>query len=131
MRLSGHVGDKLCLKVMESERRVTVYSASAAQKALKRPLTWDYAFQQLGRLGTTPFWLDKLELEIDEGIMLPVSDLNEMRRLAVEELLKETPRHRVDRQTYRQRIEKWKQRQAEERANLKESRPPPDFCGSK
>lgn len=118
MRLSGHVGDKLCLEVMESERRVIVHSASAAQKALKRPLTWDYAFQQLGRLGTTPFWLDKLELEIEEGIMLPVSDLNEMRRLAVEELLKGVPRQRVDRQTYRQRIERWKQRQAEERASL-------------
>lgn len=121
MRLSGHVGDKLCLEVMESERRVTVYSASAAQKALKRPLTWDYAFQQLGRLGTTPFWLDKLALEIDEDIMLPVSDLNEMRRLAVEELLQDRPRQKVDRQTYRQRIERWKQRQAEERASLMKS----------
>ncbi|HEY8911067.1 MAG TPA: U32 family peptidase [Desulfosporosinus sp.] len=118
MRLSGHVGDKLCLEVQESGRRVTVYSANAAQKALKRPLTLDYAFQQLGRLGTTPFWLDKLDLEIDEGIMLPVSDINELRRLAVEELLSERPRQRVDRQTYRQRVERWKQRQAEERASL-------------
>ncbi|SPF34771.1 Peptidase U32 family protein [Candidatus Desulfosporosinus infrequens] len=119
MRLAGQVGDKLCLEVMESERTVAVYSTSAAQKALKRPLTWDYAFQQLGRLGTTPFWLDKLELEIEEGIMLPVSDLNEMRRSAVEDLLKGAPRPKVDRQTYRQRIERWKQRQAEERASIK------------
>jgi putative protease len=121
MRLSGQVGDKLCLEVMESERVVSVYSASLAQVALKRPLTWDYAFQQLGRLGTTPFWLDKLELAIEEGVMLPVSDLNEMRRLAVEELLKESPRQRVTRQTYRQRIEKWQQRQAGERAGLRGS----------
>ncbi|HWQ40776.1 MAG TPA: U32 family peptidase [Desulfosporosinus sp.] len=118
MRLSGHEGDKLCLEVMEGERKVAVHSASDAQKALKRPLTWDYAFQQLGRLGTTPFRLDKLELEIDEGIMLPVSDINEMRRLAVEKLLQEMSRPRVDQQTYRQRIERWKQRQAEERASL-------------
>jgi putative protease len=118
MRLSGQVGEKLRMDVLESERRVTVYSVSAAQTALKRPLTWDYAFQQLGRLGTTPFWLDKLELEVDEGIMLPVSDLNEMRRLAVEELLQDRPRPKVDRHTYGQRIERWKQRQAEERAKL-------------
>jgi len=118
MRLSGHVGEKLCLEVKDSERRVTVYSTNSAQKALKRPLTWDYAFQQFGRLGTTPFWLDKLELEMDEGLMLPVSDLNEMRRLAVEELLQIAPRQRVDRQTYRQRIERWKQRQADERTTL-------------
>ncbi|OLN27646.1 DUF3656 domain-containing U32 family peptidase [Desulfosporosinus metallidurans] len=118
MNLSGHKGDKLSLEVMEGERRVTVYSTSVAQKALKRPLTREYAFRQLGRLGTTPFWLDKLELEIDEGIMLPVSDLNEMRRLAVEELLQVKPRQRVDRQSYRQRVERWKHRQGEERASF-------------
>lgn len=115
MRLSGSEGAKLCLEVMSAERKVTVYSTGVAQKALKRPLTYDYAFQQLGRLGTTPFWLDKLELEIDEGIMLPVSELNEMRRSAVEEFLQAEPRQMVDRQTYRQRIELWKQRQADER----------------
>jgi len=118
MRLSGHGGEKLRMDVMESERRVTVYSVGVTQTALKRPLTWDYAFQQLGRLGTTPFWLDKLELEVDEGIMLPVSELNEMRRLAVEELLQDKPRQKVDRHTYGQRIERWKQRQAEARAGL-------------
>ncbi len=116
IRLSGHVGEKLRMDVMERERQVAVYSVGVAQVALKRPLTWDYAFQQLGRLGTTPFWLDKLELDVDEGIMLPVSDLNEMRRLAVEELLQVTPRPKVDRHKYGQRIERWKQRQAEERA---------------
>jgi len=118
MRLSGHEGDKLCLEVIDAQRTAKVYSASVAQKALKRPLTFDYAFQQLGRLGTTPFWLDKLELETDEGIILPVSDLNEMRRVAVEELLKIAPRQKVDRQIYRQRRERWKQHHAEERTIL-------------
>lgn len=118
MRLFGHVGEKLGLEVSDSERRVTVFSTNPAQTALKRPLTLEYAFQQFGRLGTTPFWLDKLELEIDEGIMIPVSDLNEMRRSAVEELLLDKPRQIVDRHTYRQKVERWKQRQVEERAAL-------------
>ncbi|MBC2723307.1 U32 family peptidase [Desulfosporosinus sp.] len=118
MRLSGHIGEKLCLEVVDDQRRIIVYSAGAAQKALKRPLTWDYAFQQLGRLGTTPFWLDKLELETDEDIMLPVSDLNEMRRLAVEKLLTIEPPQRVDRQIYKQRIQLWKQRQVAEQSTL-------------
>ena len=118
LRLSGHEGEKLCLEVTGNEHSVTIYSTNPAQKALKRPLTWEYAFQQFGRLGTTPFWLDKLELEIDEGIMLPVSDLNEMRRLAVEELLQDKPKQTVDRQAYRQRVERWKDRQGEERADL-------------
>ncbi|AFM39240.1 collagenase-like protease [Desulfosporosinus acidiphilus SJ4] len=116
MVLSGHIGDKMILEVNEGPRRVKVYSANPAQKALKRPLTWEYAYQQLGRLGTTPFWLDQLEVEVDEGLMLPVSDLNEMRRMAVEELLRETTRPTVDRTVYRQRIAVWKDRLEKERS---------------
>lgn len=127
MRLSGREGAKLCLEVMHAQRKAIVYSASAAQKALKRPLTFDYAFQQLGRLGTTPFWLDKLELETEEGIMLPVSDLNEMRRSAVQELLETELPQKVHRQIYRQRIDGWKQRQGEERAILNSKNPGPQI----
>lgn len=119
MRLSGCVGEQLRLEVQEGERRIAVNSASRAQKALKRPLTWEYTFQQLGRLGTTPFWLENLELEIEEGIILPVSDLNDLRRSAVEALLKERSRPKVDRHRYRQRIGWWQQRQREERASLR------------
>lgn len=115
MCLSGKIGEKMSLQVMDRERSVTVYSTNTAQTALKRPLTKDYAYQQFGRLGTTPFWLDKLELEIEDGIMLPVSDLNEMRRLAVEELLQEKLEQPVDHQTYKLRVERWKQRKTEDK----------------
>ena len=118
MRLAGKIGEKMSLEVLNGEQRIIVYSGSNAQKAQKRPLTWEYAFQQLGRLGTTPFWLDKLELEIDEDLMLPVSELNELRRKAVEELLKEAPRKIADRSIYRQRIKQWKQQIAEERSSM-------------
>ncbi|MGC7873823.1 DUF3656 domain-containing U32 family peptidase [Desulfosporosinus sp. SYSU MS00001] len=117
MYLTGHIGDKLTLEVVEGTRRVRVSSANPAQKALKRPLTWDYANQQLGRLGTTPFWLDQLVVEVDEGLMLPVSDLNEMRRMAVEELLRETTQRNVERSIYRQRIVKWNDELAKARLN--------------
>lgn len=119
MRLSGCAGERLCLEVSEGERRVAINSSCVAQKALKRPLTWEYTFQQLGRLGTTPFWLENLDLAIKEDIMLPVSELNDMRRTAVNELLKEKPRSKVEQHIYRQRVDRWQQRQAEERASLR------------
>ncbi|MDQ7092099.1 U32 family peptidase [Desulfosporosinus sp. PR] len=119
MSLSGRIGDKMSLEVAEGERKVRVNSSNPAQKALKRPLTWDYAYQQLGRLGTTPFWLDRLDLDVEEGLMLPVSDLNEMRRLAVEELLLEATQQTVERSVYRQRVVRWRERQEQERSASK------------
>lgn len=118
MRLAGRSGEKLRLEVREGERKVTVYSANVLQKALTKPLTEDFAAQQLGRLGTTPFRLVKLELKIDEPVMLPVSDLNEMRRLAVAELLQSAARPKVERDKFEQRVKQWRKRQAEERAGL-------------
>ncbi|WP_041219591.1 U32 family peptidase [Desulfitobacterium dichloroeliminans] len=111
MRLAGTIGEVLTLEVEDRHKRIKVNSSIPAQQAMKRPLTQEYAFQQLGRLGTTPFWLEELEFEVEDGVMLPVSELNEMRRLAVEGLLQSAHTHeRVTRGVYRQRLKDWKDR---------------------
>jgi putative protease len=116
MRLSGSIGELLILEAWDRESSAKVSSATPAQQALKRPLTHEYAFQQLGRLGTTPFWLEELELEVEEGLMVPVSEINEMRRLAVEALLsQQVEDERVTRHVYHQRLREWKKRLVQER----------------
>lgn len=57
-----------------------------AEKAIKRPLTAETLTNQIGRLGTTVFALHGLEDHIDGEVMVPLSELNEARRQAVEEL---------------------------------------------
>lgn len=115
-RLSGSVGEKLTLEMWDGEHQSKVQSANPAQQALKRPLTHDYAFQQLNRLGTTPFYLEELALELQGEVMLPVSELNEMRRGAVEELLKDKApiRQPISPDVYRQRVRDWKKKLFEE-----------------
>lgn len=116
MRLLGSIGEHMVLETWDGERCIKTRSTTAAQQAQKRPLTHDYAFQQLGRLGTTPFWLEELELEVEEGLMIPVSELNEMRRLAIEALLHEQNyREYISRSVYDQRVREWKKRLVRER----------------
>lgn len=111
MRLSGSIGERMVLEAWDRDRHVRVDSDTPAQRAVKRPLTQEYAFQQLSRLGTTPFWLAELDLELEEGLMLPVSELNDMRRLAVEGLLhKPFGQERVTRAEYKQRLKAWQNR---------------------
>jgi U32 family peptidase len=57
------------------------------QVAQKRPLTEVYLRQQLGRLGNTPFELRGLEVKLG-NVMVPVSQLNELRRRLCEDLEK-------------------------------------------
>lgn len=111
MRLSGSIGELMVLEAWDQDKHVRVDSATPAQQAMKRPLTQEYAFQQLNRLGTTPFWLEELDLEVEEGLMLPVSELNEMRRLVVEGLLhKPLQQEKVTRAEYKQRLREWQTR---------------------
>ncbi|ACA59883.1 DUF3656 domain-containing U32 family peptidase [Candidatus Desulforudis audaxviator] len=57
-----------------------------AVRAEKRPLTAAVFEKQLSRLGNTPFVLGELECRIEGEVMLPLSDINEARREAVDTL---------------------------------------------
>ena len=57
------------------------------QTARTRPLTEETIREQLSRLGNTPYYLEKLHVQMGENLMVPLRDLNQVRRLAVEELM--------------------------------------------
>lgn len=57
-----------------------------AQEALTRPLTFEYLEKQLSRLGNTPFELAELRCRLDGRLMVPVSEINEVRRKALARL---------------------------------------------
>lgn len=56
------------------------------QTARNRPLTTEVLREQLGRLGNTPFRLSEIINQLGDGLMLPLSELNELRRQAISSL---------------------------------------------
>ncbi|NLC44826.1 MAG: hypothetical protein GX783_11195 [Clostridiales bacterium] len=58
------------------------------QKAMKRALDRQTLWEQLGRLGDTAFELQTLEWDGDDNVFLPVSVLNQLRRDATEDLMR-------------------------------------------
>lgn len=57
------------------------------EKAKKHPITYDILWQQFARLGNTPFQLVTLDAKVNGDLMVPVSELNQIRRKLVDELL--------------------------------------------
>ena len=116
LRLFGAVGEKLGLEGECEGKRLTVWSAMDAQQALKRPLTEDYAKEHLTRLGNTPFVLDKFIFDVSGEAMLPVRELNDMRRQWVDEFLTgERFVPQVTRKAYEQRAGAWMKEQEKHR----------------
>ncbi|MEW9668683.1 DUF3656 domain-containing protein [Ammoniphilus sp. 3BR4] len=86
---TGQVGDLLVSvwRDVEMGNSVTVVSSDSIQEAVKRPLTLEYLQEQWGRLGGTVYELRRVELNLTGNGIVPVSELNRMRREAVERLL--------------------------------------------
>jgi len=66
---------------------ISIESTANLEQAMKRPLTKDYLGEQLGRLGGTIFELINIDVNFNEDVIVPVKELNRIRREAVEQLL--------------------------------------------
>jgi putative protease len=65
---------------------VQVESAMPLVEAHNQPLTTDRLQSQFARLGNTPFQLEQLTNHLEGAVMLPVSELNRLRREIVQQL---------------------------------------------
>ena len=87
IEVHGEIGEKL-IAVCRDElgNIVQVESEIFIAEAHTRPLSIERLKEQFGRLGNTPFYLDTFINHLNSNIMLPVSELNRMRREIVSKL---------------------------------------------
>ncbi|MBT9311474.1 U32 family peptidase [Leptothoe kymatousa] len=77
----GHIAQAASEKVLETARN--------------KPLTTEKLQQQLARLGNTPFKLGQFTNQLADGLIVPVSELNRLRRQLVEQLLEQRQQPKV------------------------------------
>ena len=86
----GVVGEPLTLIIRdEAGNMAKAESTMPLAKAEKLPLTEEKLRDQLGRLGGTPFKLGELKNFLSGDVLVPVSELNRLRREVVVELVKQ------------------------------------------
>lgn len=85
--LHGSVNQPLVAIAHDAQGHVVqAESTMVLVAAYNRPLTPEKLTQQFSRLGNTPFRLGELTCHLEDAAMLPVSELNRMRRSLVEQL---------------------------------------------
>jgi len=94
VQVSGVVGEPLRTVWTDVQKgtTVTVESELLLEEARKRPMDAELLSEQLGRLGGTVYQLDKLEVALQGDLILPIRELNRLRREAVEQLAGERPK---------------------------------------
>lgn len=85
--IEAELGKPLTLTLTDSDGNIaTAQTNFIAETAKNRPLTLETLKAQIGRLGNSIFALDKISAAVDDNLMIPISELNDVRRRAVENL---------------------------------------------
>jgi len=93
IEVHGAPGQPLVLLLRDGEGHIAqVASSIPLEVAHTHPLDDERLAGQLGRLGGTPFRLSQLTNHLEGAVILPVSELNRLRREAVEALIAERAR---------------------------------------
>ncbi|MGJ8671975.1 DUF3656 domain-containing U32 family peptidase [Rubritalea sp.] len=82
IKATGIAGTSLTLEC----NGISVSSSEILEPAENRPLTTELLEKQLGRLGSSAYELGSIDNQVDEGLIIPVSALNRLRRSLVEKL---------------------------------------------
>ena len=83
----GHAGTPLTLIARDELGHVAqAQSTAPLAPAEKQPLTTERLTEQFGRLGGTPFKLGELRNHLEGAVIVPVSELNRLRRAVTAEL---------------------------------------------
>ncbi|KAB2943000.1 MAG: DUF3656 domain-containing protein [Candidatus Methanoperedens sp.] len=87
MSFKARIGELLGLLIDDGENKVTM-RGDIVNPAKTTPVSKSSIAEQLIKLGGTIFEAKEVDFEIDKNIFIPVSELNSVRRQAIEKLMK-------------------------------------------
>lgn len=93
------------LRLIYGESQVLVRDDKPVEASKNKPLTGERVREQISKMGDTIYEIESMEVNIDEGVFMPVSSLNKLRREATNKLdkliLAQISRPELDEEKYR------------------------------
>lgn len=87
LTLSIQAREPVTLTVKDGEGHTAQASGDCPEPAVNRPIDTERCQTQLQKTGGTPFFAEEVECQIGEGLSIPISMLNRLRREVLEQLL--------------------------------------------
>ena len=78
--------DKPARLVASALEKTVEITGDVPEIAINKPMTVESLTDRLSKLGATQFYAENVSIELDEGLILPASKINDMRRRAVEKI---------------------------------------------
>lgn len=84
--LTVKAGERPTLRVTDGKRTAVAYGETAAKRESGQPMSYEAAREKAAKLGNTAFVLNDFSADVDPGAYFSLSELNSMRRDAVEKM---------------------------------------------
>lgn len=81
----GHINEKCYLKLNDGINSVCVYG-NMVDVSMNRSVDRATVIEKLNKLGDTVYKFSELEIDIDQNIFIPISEINNLRRRAIDKL---------------------------------------------
>lgn len=86
--VEAHINKNLSIELIDDQNNKISLQGNIVEKARTEAITQERIKQQASKLGNTPFECKKVHLKCDEEIFISIKELNDIRRSAVEKLIK-------------------------------------------
>ena len=84
--IKAYCDQPMVIKINDGIHHIEVESDWMIEKAKQKPITQEQYIDQVSKLGQTPYYFESLDIETDGSGFIPISRINDLRRLAVEKL---------------------------------------------
>lgn len=81
----GHINEKCYLKLNDGINSICVYG-NMVDISMSRSVDRATVIEKLNKLGDTVYKFSELEIDIDQNIFIPISEINNLRRKAIDKL---------------------------------------------
>lgn len=95
LTVKGSLGEPLVLETMFKNKIIRVASPVTLQSAQNQGLTKETLQKQLQKTGDTPFYLDRLNVEITDNLFITIAEINNLRRSLIQEIYNSLKENRV------------------------------------
>lgn len=98
MAVEAKIGKPVKLAIWKDEHYISVTSDEAVEKGIKHSLDKEKIVKQMNKLGDTPYSIESIEVDLEDGAMISISVLNGLRRKGIEKLNKKRGNfnHRIE-----------------------------------
>ena len=79
-------GEEMTFSISDKRANTIEVKGDIAEKAINRATDQEHIFSSLNKTGGTPYYFDDIDIDIDENLMIRASQLNLLRREAIEKL---------------------------------------------